>query len=107
MGVALLDDRCAAPVFQAVFRGAGLRLLVVFLPVERDREVEPPFAGVLLLRDAAGEDVRVAMVANVRENLTGPTRHTPGVTSGGRAASASARRWSSSERQRASVETTA
>ena len=96
------------------FFGAGLRLLVVFLPVERDREVEPPFAGVLLLRDAAGEDVRVAMVANVRENLTCPMRHTPGVVvgrggcqpSGGRAASASELpRWSSSERQRTGVET--
>ena len=64
--------------FCADFRGAGLRLLVVFLPVERDREVEPPFSEVLLLRDAVGEDVRVAMVANVRENLTCPMRHTPG-----------------------------
>jgi hypothetical protein len=48
------------------------------LPVERDREVEPLLAGVLLLRDAVGEDVRVAMLANVRENLRCPTRHTPG-----------------------------
>jgi hypothetical protein len=64
-----------------------LRLLVVFLPVERDREVEPPFAGVLLLRDAVGEDVRVAMLANVRENLRCPMRHTPWVADGGRGAS--------------------
>jgi hypothetical protein len=86
-----------------------LRLLVVFLPVERDREVEPPFSEVLLLRDAVGEDVRVAMVANVRENLTCPMRHTPGVVVGrGRAVVEEARqppRWSSSERQRAGVET--
>jgi hypothetical protein len=78
-----------------------LRLLVVFLPVERDREVEPPFSEVLLLRDAVGEDVRVAMVANVRENLTCPMRHTPGVV----VARGQPPRWSSSERQRAGVET--
>ena len=61
------------------FFGAGLRCWWL-LPDERDRELEPPFADVLLLRDAGGEDVRVAMVANVRESPTCPTCHTPGVT---------------------------
>ena len=99
----------AAPDASSRFRGAGLRLLVVFLPVERDREVEPPFSEVPLLRDAVGEDVRVAMVANVRENLTCPMRHTPGVVVGRGESVEEARqppRWSSSERQRAGVETT-
>jgi hypothetical protein len=54
---------------------AGLRLVVV-LPDDRDREPEL-FMGVLLLRDAGGEDVRVAMVRNVRDGLTSPMRHTP------------------------------
>ena len=55
--------------------GAGLRLGLV-LPDDRDREPEL-FLGVLLLRDAGGEDVRVAMVGNVRDGPTSPTRHTP------------------------------
>src|SRR5690349_13094625 len=45
----------------APFFAGGLRLL--WLPDGRDREVEAPFVLVLLLRDAGGEDVRVAMVA--------------------------------------------
>ena len=55
---------------------AGLRLLVL-VPDDRDRELEPPLRDVLLLRDAGGEDVRVAMIGNVRDFPTGPTRHTP------------------------------
>jgi hypothetical protein len=66
-------------------REAGLRperllvlLLGVLLPDDRDREVEaPPLRVVLLLRDAGGEDVRVAMVVKIRRNPTCPTRHTP------------------------------
>jgi hypothetical protein len=37
-------------------------LPLAWLPDDRDREVEPPLFGVALLRDAGGEDVRVAMV---------------------------------------------
>jgi len=52
------------------------------LPVARDREVELPCpdlrAGVPLLRDAGGEDVRVAMVGIYPEDLICPLRHTPG-----------------------------
>jgi hypothetical protein len=58
-----------------------LRLLVPDLgelPDDRDREPEPPLLDVLLLRDAGGEDVRVAMIRNVRDFPTRPTRHTPG-----------------------------
>jgi hypothetical protein len=51
--------------------------LVVVVPDDRDRELEPPFRDVLLLRDAGGEDVRVAMIGNVRDFPTDPTRHTP------------------------------
>ncbi|HET8604710.1 MAG TPA: hypothetical protein VFM09_12335 [Marmoricola sp.] len=40
--------------------GAGFRL--AWLPDDRDLEPEPPFAGVLRVRDPGGEDVRVAMV---------------------------------------------
>ena len=57
----------------AALRGAGLRPDLV--PVVRPREVEPPLperAEELLLRDAVGEDVRVAMVANLP-----PTPHPP------------------------------
>jgi hypothetical protein len=54
---------------------AGLRLLVL-VPDDRDRELEPPLRDVLLLRDAGGEDVRVAMLRNVRDFPTGPMRHT-------------------------------
>jgi hypothetical protein len=55
---------------------AGLRLLRV-VPDDRDREPEPPLEDVLLLRDAGGEDVRVAMIRNVRDIPTRPTCHTP------------------------------
>jgi hypothetical protein len=65
--------------------------LLVLLPV-RDREFEPPreflprlaagFRVLLLLRDAAGEDVRVAMVTNLRECHTSPTHHTVRVWNG-------------------------
>jgi hypothetical protein len=41
--------------------------LLVVLPDDRDREPEPPFLDVLLFRDAGGEDVRVAMIRNVRD----------------------------------------
>ena len=47
--------------------GAGFR--PDLFPVDREREAEPPCpdlrAGVLLLRDPGGEDVRVAMLANL------------------------------------------
>ena len=60
--------RRAAPFFFAVlFLGAGLRLEPD--PDERLREAEPLFPDerveVPLLRDAGGEDVRVAMLANL------------------------------------------
>jgi hypothetical protein len=55
------------------------RVVEGFLPVPRDRVLEPlrpvvldPDLGVLLLRDPGGEDVRVAMLDNVIHN---PTRH--------------------------------
>ncbi len=55
------------PALPDFFLGAGLRLEVV--PVDRLREVEPPLPelreDVPLLRDAGGEDVRVAMLANL------------------------------------------
>src|SRR5690349_14097518 len=60
------------------FFAAGLRL--PWLPDDRDREVEAPFLLVLLLRDAGGEDVRVAMFRNVRDHPTSPTCHTPRVS---------------------------
>jgi hypothetical protein len=51
----------------AFFFGAGLRREVV--PDDLRRELEPPFVEErdeeLLLRDAGGEDVRVAMLANL------------------------------------------
>jgi len=53
-----------------------LRLLLE-VPDDRDREPEPPFADVLLLRDAGGEDVRVAMIRNVRDHPTSHRCHTP------------------------------
>jgi uncharacterized protein (DUF2235 family) len=56
--------------------------LLVVLPDDRDREPEPPFLDVLLFRDAGGEDVRVAMIRNVRDFPTRPTRHTPGAPRG-------------------------
>ena len=62
--------------FAEPFRGAGLRLLGD-LPVDREREADPPRDEEDLLRDAGGEDVRVAMVPNLRDNHTCPTRHTP------------------------------
>jgi len=47
----------------------------VWLP--DDRVLEP-----LLLRDAGGEDVRVAMLTRVSERPTSLTPHTPGVCPG-------------------------
>jgi hypothetical protein len=51
--------------------------LLLEVPDDRDREPGPPFPDVLLLRDAGGEDVRVAMIRNVRDGPTSPTCHTP------------------------------
>ena len=69
------------PFAAARFFGAGLRLEVV--PDDRVREVELPFPplerlreGVLLLRDAGGEDVRVAMIGIYPVDHFCPTRHT-------------------------------
>lgn len=57
----------------------------VWVPDDRDREVPAvpfdvlrDFTGALLvLRDAGGEDVRVAMVMSVGEGHTSLTRYTP------------------------------
>jgi hypothetical protein len=68
------------PFAAARFFGAGLRLEVV--PDDRVREVELPFPperlreGVLLLRDAGGEDVRVAMIGIYPVNPICPLRYT-------------------------------
>jgi hypothetical protein len=47
-------------------RAAGLRFREeALLPDDRDRDEEARFFEVPLLRDAGGEDVRVAMLANL------------------------------------------
>jgi hypothetical protein len=63
---------------------AGLRVglrLERLPPDDRLREPEPPLVDVLLLRDAGGEDVRVAMIRNLRDCPTCPTCHTPRMAS--------------------------
>jgi hypothetical protein len=49
----------------------------VWLPDDRDRELEPPLPEVALLRDAGGEDVRVAMVMTLSHRHTSLMRYTP------------------------------
>ena len=57
----------------------------VWLPDDRDREVPALrrllLRALLVLRDAGGEDVRVAMVRRLCECHTSLTRHTPGEAS--------------------------
>jgi hypothetical protein len=55
---------------------AGLRRERL-LPDVRRRELEPPLPDVLLLRDTGGEDVRVAMLRNLRDSPTCHMCHTP------------------------------
>lgn len=50
--------------------------MVFFFPVVRPRELDPPRA-VVRFRDAVGEDVRVAMPGNLRQNLISTMCHTP------------------------------
>src|SRR5215217_1268235 len=70
--------RTARGAGRLAFEGlrAGLRLLRE-VPDDRERDAEPPFFWMPLLRDAGGEDVRVAMIRNVRDHITSPTCHTP------------------------------
>jgi hypothetical protein len=52
-----------------------------WLPDDRDRELpEPLFRVDPEVRDAGGEDVRVAMPRRLRDRHTSPTHPTPGVS---------------------------
>ena len=66
-----------------------VRVVEGFLPVLRDRVLEPlrpvvrdPDVDVLLLRDPGGEDVRVAMLDNVIDDPTSHRDHTERVAVG-------------------------
>ena len=53
--------------------GVGFR--VAWLPVLRDRVLEPALEGVLLLREPGGEDVRVAMSRTLGDRHTSHRDH--------------------------------
>ena len=78
-GPARCAPRAAPAASARTCRGAACACWLVFFPTTGIARSSRPSSEVLLLRDAGGEDVRVAMVANLREHPTCPMRHTPGV----------------------------